>query len=55
MEETKSDDNYGSVPDINTETIGRGTEQMEGLTVIKTIPMDEIDGGGNTTYAPKPY
>lgn len=55
MEDTKSDDVYGSIPDINTDTIGTGTQQIEGLTVVNSIPEGSVENGSYTDYVPKPY
>ena len=50
-----NDDIYGQIPNINTDTIGTGTRQIEGLTVVQSIPQDSVEDGSYTNYVPKPY
>lgn len=47
----------GSIPDINTDTIGQGSNTIEGLNIVKTVPKDEVAGGNwpHTDYVKKPY
>lgn len=47
-----SKDNYGSIPDINPDTAGRGHRDVEGANQVLSIPKDEADQPQSRTSVP---
>lgn len=45
-------DMYGNVPTIDPMTAGRGSEMVDGINVVKSIPMDQVQDYGTKTPVP---